>query len=273
MTDTKILRIVRNFFILALVLFFAGTVIVVGSGLMEEKREETFNESLAAEIAGPDRIDGHDARLESMAAEREELNSRGDPGDDEFTQLTDKEKNAGSFDTGRAHSRKALIELALEYNGYIPFASGGRSFDRGFHKYASGIDNRGRAPELQTGLDSWGYILWLFRNTFGTLGDEWLDPETFAGTAAEVEEESLEVGDIGMLRMPEETGNHYGVCIGFLEGIPVFSHCANIPADRYPLGNSRLSFLSSGTGRYLQGAAPVGFTHFYRPPVRWEVER
>ena len=37
MTDTKILRIVRNFFILAVVLFFAGTIIVVGSGIMEEK--------------------------------------------------------------------------------------------------------------------------------------------------------------------------------------------------------------------------------------------
>lgn len=273
MTDTGMLRIIRNFFLLILVIFIAGAAVVTVSGLLEEKKEAEINESLVSEMTGPDRVDGHDSRLESLAAEREEINSHGEPGDEEESIPTDKEKNARTFDTGRAHSRKTLIELALEYNGYIPFASGGRSFDKGFHKYTDGIDNRGRAPELQTGLDSWGYVLWLFRNTFGTVGEEWLDPESFAGKASEVEKENLEVGDIGMLSGPGEAGNHFGVCIGFIDGIPVFSHCANIPADRYPLGNSRLSFLSGSTDLYLQGSPPVGFTRFYRPLVSWEVEK
>ncbi len=272
MTDTGMYKIIRGFFLLVLIIFIAGAAVTVASGILEEKKEAEINESLMAEMTGPGREDGHDVRLESLAAEKEEINTRGEPGDEEGI-LTDKEKNERAFDTGRAHSRKALIELALRYNGHIPFASGGRSFDKGFHIYAYGIDNRGRAPELQTGLDSWGYVLWLFRNTFGTVGEEWLDPKSFAGAASEVEKESLEVGDIGMLCGPGEDENHYGVCVGFLDGVPVFTHCANIFADRYPLGNSRLSFLSGSTDLYLQGSPPVGFTRFFRPLVSWEVEK
>jgi len=271
-TDIDILKIIRGFFLMVVLIFVVGAAVIVVSGIVTEKKEVEINESLAEEMTGPYRDDGHDIRIESLAAEREEMNARGDPGDDERATPSDSEKNAAVFDTGRPRSRKALIEIALEYNGYIPFASGGRSFEKGFHKYRSGIDNRGKPPELQTGLDSWGYVMWLFRNTFGEDGDEWLSPEALSKTAAEVKREDLQVGDIGMLYPPGENGNHFGVCVGYIDGIPVFSHCANIPAEGYPCGNSRLSCLSAEEDLYMHGSAPVGFTCFFRPAVAWEEE-
>ena len=272
MADTDILRIIKTFFLVIGILFIVGAATVVATGLVAERKEAEVNASIEAEMNGPNRVDGHDIRLEAEMEAREEMYARGDAGDDEDRRYTDKELIASVFDTGRKHSRKALIELALGYNGCIPYAQGGRSYDKGFHKYPGGIDNRGKLPELQTGLDSWGYVVWLFRNTNGSAGDEWLSPEAFAGASMEVTESGLEVGDVGMLSEPGSSGNHYGVCVGFLDGIPVFSHCANIPADGYPCGNSRLSYLASSTALYLHGSAPVRFTCFYRPGNSWEEE-
>jgi len=273
MIDKEILKIIKGFLLAVGILFVAGAVTVTVSGILSEKRESEVNASLEAEMTGPNRVDSHDIRLEALMEEKESMYARGDAGDEEGRQYTDKELNAAVFDTGRRHTRKALIELALEYNGYIPYAQGGRSFDKGFHKYPGGIDNRGKGSELQTGLDSWGYVIWLFRNTLGATGDEWLSPETIAETSMEVAESALEVGDVGMLLPPGSSGNHYGVCVGFIDGIPVFSHCANVPADKYPCGNNRLSYLESSTGLYLHGSAPVAFTFFFRPESGWEEER
>ena len=193
----------------------------------------------------------------------------GDPGDDgeEFEDPLDT-----VFIPKRPVSRRSLTELALEYNWNIPYSEGKTYFYQGFPIYNEGIDNRGLPKERQTGLGSYGYVLWLYKNVFGTLDREWLDVNKFYSSGREVGVHELEVGDIGMMSPAGSTPNHFGVCIGFSGEHPVFSHCLNSPTEKYPLGCTRLSFLKGENDDYIQGSAPVEFTVFFRPDAEWGEE-
>lgn len=162
----------------------------------------------------------------------------------------------------------ALTELALDYNNQIPFADGGRYGRTGYPVIADGVDNRHHPKEERPGMDSLGYIMWIYRNLFGQYDERLDDPiSMYQETAVDLSE--LRVGDIGMISL-EAAGNHYGICIGFQDGLAVFSHSDSAPHALYPGGVNRLTFLASQTDQYLEGQAPENFQYFFRPDAAWE---
>ena len=269
MTGNDGFKAVKIILLIILLVFVAGAFMVVMSELSVQKNGELVSESASKPLTTSERIESHEMNSLVPVEEREEEFSRGEAGDDS-QRYSDNQMIVKPFETERPRARTVLTELALEYDGVIPYASGGRSFDKGFHKYASGIDNRGKAPELQTGLDSWGYVVWLFKNVFGALDEAWLEPESLVSTGKTVNKEEIRVGDIGMMYPAGKVPNHYGVCIGFSGNKPVFSHCVNIPKEHYPLGCTRLSFLAADSQEYIDMSGPVSFTVFFRPDLNWE---
>mgnify|MGYP000023661682 CR=1 FL=1 len=175
-----------------------------------------------------------------------------------------------SIETGTPAAYWALTELALSYDQKIPYAEGGRYGREGYPVIAAGIDNRFMEKDDKMGLDSLGYLLWLFKNTTGEDQTELEQPYELIRDCG-VNAEQLQVGDIGMYST-EAGGNHYGVCVGFLDGRAVFSHCDSKPTKAYPGGINHLSFLAEQTSQCLDGFSPEPFTYFVRPQIDWEEE-
>lgn len=165
-------------------------------------------------------------------------------------------------------TRKSMVELIFEYSGYIPFADGQHYYGKGYFKSPDGIDNLAR--ETPVGMDSLGYIIWVYRNTFGYCDPLFNDPITYYQKSQKISAAELQVGDIGMYTDKNGEKNHFGICIGYDHAIPVFSHCSNLVAPKYPCGNDRLSFLRSAADSYYMGNAPVEFNFFFRPDVPWK---
>lgn len=162
----------------------------------------------------------------------------------------------------------ALTELAVEYNNKIPFVNGGRYGRTGYPVTEDGVDNRYHPEGSAAGMDSLGYIMWLYRNLFGSYDPRLEDPAAMH-TEASVDLSDLKIGDVGMISLEKE-GNHYGICIGFLNDLAVFSHCDSAPHALYPGGVNRLTYLSLQTDQYLEGQAPENFQYFIRPDAEWE---
>lgn len=266
MTEERFKRIIKTVFAVLAVVFVVGAVAIIVSGLHEEKEVAASLESVELENGPFFGSDDHGAPGGPGIAVEDGYSETGEPGDDDEKE----DPRTVVFTPDVPASRKSLIDLALEYDGYIPYAAGGRYYHKGFPKYPDGIDNRGAAPDMQTGMDSYGYVYWLYKNVFGSLTEEWFDISTLYETAMSVQAGELQVGDIGMMEAADSKRNHFGVCVGFINGHPVFTHCLNSPVEKYPMGNNRLSFLKSEFNGYIRGSAPVEFREFIRPAVNWE---
>lgn len=163
-------------------------------------------------------------------------------------------------------SSEDMLAFVYQYLGYIPFADGGRFYGTGYFKAPDGVDNRIQEP---VGMDSLGYVIWLYRNVFGICSEDFENPIILYGNSQKVKIEDLKVGDIGMYTDQLGVPNHFGVFVGYDHGIPVFAHCAGIAVPKYPCGNDRLSFLRAAVEDYYMGNAPVELNFFFRPEVPW----
>ena len=110
--------------------------------------------------------------------------------------------------------------------------------------------------------------MWLYRNLFGTYDPRLEDPAAMHEEAS-VAISDLQIGDVGMISLDKE-GNHYGICIGFLNDLAVFSHCDSAPHKLYPGGVTRLTYLAIQTDQYMEGLEPANFQYFVRPDAEWE---
>ena len=174
------------------------------------------------------------------------------------------------LDIEAACSRMEITRLAIRYHHSIPFQDGERYLAAEYPVVKDGVDIRQFPEDAEVGMDSFGYVLWLYRNVFGVTPDGLFSPEDLLKQSA-VPSSELQVGDIG-IAADNKGKAHYGVCIGFYDDLAVFSHCSSIPAERYPGGTTRYSFLSSQTDRFFDGMAPENFTEFYRLSVDWRDE-
>lgn len=163
--------------------------------------------------------------------------------------------------TRDSDARVRMIKLIEEYHGYIPFLDGETYYGEGYFKSEEGVDNRSGDAY---GMDSLGYVIWVYRNTFGSADKELEEGVSFLKTKTEVPADKLRVGDIGVYSPDEQIPNHYGIYVGDYDGVPVFSHLSGECAEKYPCGHDRYSFLRSARDSYFQGNAPVEFTKFYR---------
>jgi len=168
-----------------------------------------------------------------------------------------------------AATKKEMVSFILSYLGYIPFADQGRFYGTGYFKSPDGVDNRIQTP---VGVDSLGYVIWVYRNVFASSSPAFNEPEGWPQQWQQITVTELEIGDIGVYQDPSSTQNHYGVFVGHSNGFPVFAHCSGVAAPKYPCGNDRLAFLKSVTQQYYMGNAPVDFHYFFRPMVDWEME-
>lgn len=218
---------------------------------------------------------GHVAKEEKMAVEEHtyaageeiplESTCIGDPGESDEIELSINSKF--SVDNSM-EKRKYMLKLVFDHNGYIPFADGQRYYGKGYFKSPDGIDNlRNSSP---VGMDSLGYVIWVYRNTFGYCDPLFNNPIEYYQKSQKVTVSELQVGDVGMYTNDEGEKNHFGIFVGYEQGIPVFSHCSNLVAPKYPCGNDRLSFLQSSTNSYYLGNAPVELNYFFRPDMPWE---
>lgn len=174
------------------------------------------------------------------------------------------------------HTKDRMIRLAIDSLEAIPFKDGGRDcYYEGFVRYNDVIDNykleMTELGDLSHGMDSQGFVIWLYRNTFGICQSDFLDlVKMYNGSSTKVSSSELQVGDIGLLTDKEGDPNHFGVCVGFDKDIPVFAHCTGIYKDKLPMGTNIISHLKSASNDYLCGYPPVEFNFFFRPDVDWE---
>lgn len=189
----------------------------------------------------------------------------GDSGDD----VTAGYSREGSITPyGEKGSRETLIALAVEKDRCIPYCSDGidESLEQGYVN-AGGVDNYSAA--YAHGMTSASYVVWLYRNTFGNCGPEFNNLPDLYKRSEKISSGELLPGDIGMYYCDTGEGNHYGVCIGFYDGIPLFTHCSSLGTSDFPAGCNRISLLKSASDRYFSGSEPADFRYFFRPDVAW----
>lgn len=173
------------------------------------------------------------------------------------------------------HTKDRMIKLAIDSLEALPFKEGGRDcYYEGFIRYSDIIDNykleNSDLGDLSHGMDSQGFVIWLYRNIFGICSSDFLDLVKMYENGDKVSQSELNVGDIGLYTDKEGFPNHYGVCVGFDNGIPVFAHCSGIYRSKLPMGTNIISHLKSASTDYICGYPPVEFNYFFRPNVDWE---
>lgn len=157
-----------------------------------------------------------------------------------------------------------ISTLCVEYNKKIPFNDGGRSYAKGFFKQDT-YDNSAYQPGNGYGLDSKGYLIWLFRNALGYTPDGLKDGKNIREHAKPVTQNNLQVGDICFLYEPEATtSNLCGVVAGFLDGDVVVSVCDNYQTEDFPYGSTHFVFIAGQKDSCLDVYPPVHFQAFYR---------
>lgn len=182
--------------------------------------------------------------------------------------LTEMDLRSPVEGTEPVKTRTALVKLVLEYNGYVPFKTNGRVWGE-IPKLNHGVDNRKKGMEDSYGVDSLGYVLWIYYQMFQEIipnpAEEYRNGNRISAT-------DLLPGDIGMEVFLEGEPNHYGIFLGYDGGIPVFAHCTNVPCPGYPQGVSRLSSIALYSDKYYMGTSPATFQYFMRPDVTWYTE-
>ena len=149
--------------------------------------------------------------------------------------LTDEELAAalaGNEYAGDA-SRK-LVESCVSLRGRVHYFWGGKYYKMGEDPdwgsprevQSSGSSSSGTVRPY--GLDCSGYITWAYAQAgvkAAEIGDgTWMQWQN----SDEIRFGDLAVGDlVFQYRYPGSNGNHVGICIGFLNGEPVFAHCSS----------------------------------------------
>lgn len=156
----------------------------------------------------------------------------------EYVPLTDEEIAAVlAANTDVGEREQAVIDAALTLVGKLHYFWGGKSS-------AIGWDDRWGEPTLVTstgsasygterpyGMDCSGFVSWCFIQ----LGMSPVEVETEVGNGtwnqwdktSDIPWKELRPGDfVFQRRYPSNEGNHIGICIGYLDGDPVFVHLA-----------------------------------------------
>lgn len=181
---------------------------------------------------------------------------------------TESHQEGGLYIEAEIQNPYGLVNFILQYDGVIPYTEGGRYWGRGFFASKTGIDNR--LMEKKIGMDSLGYVCWVYHNLFGEVRNEIKDPVAAYQNGNRIKVEELKIGDIGMTGCETGKPNHFGIFIGYDSGRPVFTHCSSIPQPNYPGGVNGLSYLLSANNAYYNGIPPVDFRYFVRPQVIWK---
>lgn len=189
---------------------------------------------------------------------------KGDAGDYDY-QEPEKESAVDVGENGATKER--MMDLAFDSAGCIVYAPENSSeiYRQG---YISGTSDDNVNPLLdfagsrKEGINSSGYVVWLFRNVFGMVGDELEDPISMYGGGLEIGTNSFEVGDIGFTSLDRDTAV-YGVFVGYVNDAPVFTYLS--PEN----GVSGLGYLMSAKEEYLGKIPPVDLCYFVRPDVPW----
>lgn len=172
------------------------------------------------------------------------------------------------LDIDAQNTHEALANLCIEYNYAIPFGENGRYYGYSFPKY-----NNISKQENYMYLDALGYVIWAYRQVFGYTVNGVDDPVSYYwdNISCQIAPAYIQVGDIGMLSV-DENYNDYGICVGFVEGVPVFSHCSNAYNSNFPNGCTQLSYLKMSYDSYYNGSAPVDYQYFVRIEAEWRDE-
>lgn len=163
-------------------------------------------------------------------------------------------------------SKEGFASFLLEYDKLIAYKDGGRRYDLSMPTYKAVLSSMG--TNEYEGLDSLGFVDWAYRIVTGTSLKNIETPITLYEQSAKVNLDDLQIGDIGMYSK-EESGNHFGIFVGKIDGIPVFAHCANIPIRNMQKGCLQFSYLSSVKDKALNDSPAVSFSYFFRPDVEW----
>lgn len=220
------------------------------SGLLKSEKNHIYEDELETVVDDEADVDYNE-------------NTSGDPGEDIEIRTLDTVIEPLADQPTKA----AMQEIALSYNGKIPYMDGAKCLVQGYPVLDTGFDYTLLPEGGFVGMDSLGYVEWLYLNTFGQCPEELQKPEDVY-EKYRVEEDELEIGDIGMYTLDGQ--NHYGICIGYENDKAVFSHCSSIPKEKYPGGCTSVSYLASQNSTYLQGNPPEDFKYFIRIPVAWE---
>lgn len=180
--------------------------------------------------------------------------------------LSDEELQSPVAKDKTVQTRKELVRMALEGVGNIPFLEGGNLTNGQFPQLW--MDNRFLEKEFRTGLDSLGYVQWLYSQLFQ---EPITDPAEEFRQGKRIVLEELRTGDVVMREYQEGTANHYGVFLGYDREIPVVVHCDSGPWPRFPEGVLKLSAIG-GEGEYYMGTPAEDFSYFSRPAVVWDEE-
>ncbi len=162
--------------------------------------------------------------------------------------------------------RENITSLCVEFDGLIPFSYQGRSYALGFDKQISGYDNSVYPVGRGYGLDSFGYVVWVFRNAAGHTPEALKEPDPFSpATITEISCSELKVGDIcSYYDIGTTDGNVLGVVAGFRDGVPVVSMADNRATKEFPYGCNHLAYIESIQDEVLGDYPPEPFTCFYR---------
>lgn len=188
--------------------------------------------------------------------------AEGDPG------LSDEELRSPVEMDKTVKTRQELIRLSLRGVGTIPFLEGGHLMEGQFPQLLAGVDNRFLEKEFRIGVDSFGYVQWLYGQLFK---EKITDPIEDVRQGNSISLTELRPGDIAMREYQEGVANHYGIFLGYDRGIPVVVHCDSGPWPCFPAGVVKLSAIG-GEGEYYMGTPAEDFSYFTRPAVTWEEE-
>lgn len=172
---------------------------------------------------------------------------------DTYNQLTDKQY--------------LFSATCLEYNMMVPYVQGGRS-DNSLKKYLKGIMTVDLEVDQIQGVDSEGYVKWLYKKIFkkdiidGALNNYLKQCIKISGVS------ELQIGDICLTN---DNVIQYGVVAYIAEdGKVIVSLCDSRPSEKFVTGSVRLAYIQSQQNSYYGDSLPVDFTMFYRPNVKWE---
>lgn len=209
---------------------------------------------------------------------QEELNKFSKEQKENFTQWWedyiesdyDTDSNEKLTITGNMKPRDRINMICREYNNLIPFAVGGREYGLGYEKYYEGFDNRTWEREFGTtfGLDGEGYLIWIYRNTFGETPaamEDGLIQMLGRDDVESIEISDLMIGDICMLSDdPNASYNQYGIVAGEYNGHVVVSLCDNVSTPKFSDGSNRLAYIVDEYNVAIGESMPVEFKYFYR---------
>ena len=172
-------------------------------------------------------------------------------------------------------TKKLLIETAFDCNGCLVYAPDNSS-EEWRSGYIKGTSDENYNPLLDFyaeedtgGINSEGYVVWLFRQVFGIVPDSFENVIGMYKSGEKILKENLEVGDIGMSSLDSSADTRYGVCIGFKEGSPVFTHLSPVADKGKKSGTNYISYLKELKDAPLNGVEPISLKYFVRPDVEW----